>query len=317
MAITFDKLVAGTKASAKAVFAATKTDKYVLPVADLDMITEMMNENNPLSFYTSGVKVTSMNSGSVDVEFDVYNDNFKKKTTKGSATDGGDDVIIETQNIKWNTPLTKEESMSAYDIKRGAPEVLGSRMANSAKKFIQASIKNGFKAIVAHNKADASEVSIAPIDITSLDKLREYKISLIQKVTLWSLTNEIPKEETGITLEPTLFDALAEQGMIGDRATATYAGGQYSVGTMGGYKVQSGEIFLPAKDSAAQDAKDLFAVVGTTKTALHAIEYVAANLGALGNSNDQGTYLELCDIFGALDYNDKFGKTQSLNIISA
>ncbi len=309
MAITFEKLITATKASAEAIAAATKTGKFVLPIAELGIITEMLNENNPLSAYT-GVTVSSLNSGSVDVKYDVYNDNWKVKGKPGSDVNGGDDVVIETDNFKWNKPQTKEERMTAFDLKKGTPAVLGSRMAVSGKKFLQASIKEGFKELVAKNIADSSVTEIEAIDITSLDKIREWKITFLNAVTNFVVINEISREEVTITVAPMLFDALAEQGLIGDRATATFAGGQYSVGSLGGYRIQSGEIYLPA----LAGTKELFAVVGTTKSALHAVDYIAANGGELGISNDQATYLEICDIFGALDYKGKFGKVQSMII---
>lgn len=209
--------------------------------------------------------------------------------------------------------------MSAYDIKRGTPNVLAERMTVASVKFLQSSIKAGFKALVDKALAGThSKASIAALPATiTHDALTAHKLALVQAVTKFITANEIDAADVVITLSALEFDALAEQGLVGDRATVTYAGGQYSVGTIGGYKVQSGSMFLPETDGASTGAKNVLAFVGTSKVALHAVDFVAANAGKLGLSNDEGTYLEMADIFGALDYEANFGKAQMLVITEA
>lgn len=83
----------------------------------------------------------------------------------------------------------------------------------------------------------------------------------------------------------------------------TFAGGQYQVGIIGGYRIISGDMFIPAtvqyKDSQANstlEAHSLIAVIGTYDSVLHSIDISAVNSGPIGISNDLGTYLEASDI---------------------
>lgn len=319
MAITRTALTEQAKKLVEAQFAKSgASTKFVLPNEELAILTEMLNQTNPLSVYTQ-VAIAAMGAGSVEVKYDVYNDNWAIKTVKGSKPAGGDDVIIANEIFKWNLPNVKEEAMSQYDINRGTPNVLAERMSVSSVKFLQASIKAGFKALVEKALAGTkSKASVAALGSTvTHDALTAHKLAIVQEITKFIVANEIDPSDVVATLAPLEFDALAEQGLIGDRATVTFAGGQYSVGTIGGYKVQSGSMFLPEDDGASTGAKKVLAFVGTSKVALHAVDFVAANAGKLGLSNDQGTYLEMADIFGALDYEAHFGKAQMLVITEA
>lgn len=324
MPITRAELASATKDRVRALFGAdsktgaaagtASTTKYVLPNEDLGIITEMLNEENPLAVY-SGVTISGQGSATVEVKYDIYNDNWKAKDHLGSA-EGKDiaNTIIDDEVFKWNKPFTKEEGVSKFDERRGFPETLSSRMNVSMIKFLQNSIKNGFQVFVDKAAADSSVASVGALDIASRDKLTEFKIKLIQEITKFAIANEIDASEVFATIDPLTFDALAEQGMIGDRASKTYAGGQYSVGMLGGYRVQSGSMFLPEHVTGKTAAGKVLAFVGTSKVGLHLVDVVASNLYEVGGSNDKATYLEIADIAGALDYKGKFGKTQSLII---
>lgn len=302
---------------AVAAFAQDKTGAkdVSLPNEELGIITEMLNRDNPLAAYT-GVSISGQGSGSVEVRYDVYHDNWKKKTTGGSDATGGDDVVFEDEIFKWNKSLTKEEKVVEFDRKRGLPETLGNRMTVSSVKFMQDSIKKAFQAFADKAAKDAS-VAVVTADITSRDKLTQSKIEMMQKISTFIKSNELDPSDITITLEDGIFDAFAEQGMIGDRSAVTYSGGRYSVGTMGGYRVQSGGMYLPATATNGSATKDVTGFVGTSKVGLHSVDFIAANYGKLGLSNDLGTYLEMCDIFGALDYKTNFGKVQSMVLLAA
>lgn len=319
MAITRTALTDKAKTLVQAQFAkGNGSDKFILPNEELGIITEMLNQTNPLAVYT-GVSIAAAGYGSVEVKYDVYNDNWAVKSVKGSKAAGGDDVQITSEIFKWNLPNVKEEAMSAFDLAKGTPNVLAQRMTEASIKFLQNSIKNGFTELVKAALAGTkSKASVAALGTTvTHDALTAHKLAIIQEVTKFIVANEIDPSEVVITLAPLEFDALAEQGLIGDRATQTFAGGQYSVGTIGGYKVQSGSMFLPANDGASTGAKNVIAFVGTSKVALHSVDFVAANAGKLGLSNDQGTYLEMADIFGVMGYEAQFGKPQMLVITEA
>lgn len=320
--ISKEAYTADTKAVVKATFAQktkTTTDKFILPNRELGIVTEMLNRDNPLAPYIM-VDIADSTAGSVEVKYDVYNDNWKIKDSKGGSQNGGADVIIDNEIFKWNKPFEKEESVEAGDLKRGVPNTLASRMNTASIKFIQRSIKDAFKEFV--DKAVLAEsTAVAAIDFTTRDKLTQSKITLLQAVAKFARENEINKGDLVITLSDDAFEALAEQGMIGNRTEKTYAGGTFSVGVMSGYRVQGGGMYLPAtatsSKSGSAKTSEVVAFIGTDKVGLHAIDFEAANYGKLGLTNDLGTYLQMSDIYGSLDYKGKFGKSQSFVLTQA
>lgn len=75
MSITRTALTEQTKKLVEAQFAKSgASTKFVLPNEELAIIAEMLNQSNPLSVYT-GVSIAAMGAGSVEVKYDVYNDN--------------------------------------------------------------------------------------------------------------------------------------------------------------------------------------------------------------------------------------------------
>lgn len=277
----------------------TQSDEFVLGLEQRGFIRDFLNRNNPLMAYTQMIDIMEAGAGSVTVKWDGVDNDFVNKANLGD----GDvkDIDQKMEVLFWNKPVFKSEGLSAYDIKKGALNTLAYRMEKSLVRFTQESIKRGFKALV-----DAAESLTSGEGITGLTAAsatvgaKERMIELVKIATKFITDRELSRDQAIITVSPVFFDELAFAGLLGDRTTVTYAAGQYSVATLGGYRIQSGEMFLPAQSTKAEDGttatKDLLAIIAPTNSVVSKVDIIAANVGKLGISNDTGTYIELADI---------------------
>lgn len=171
-------------------------------------------------------------------------------------------------------------------------------------KFTQGSIKRGFEKMVTAAKAieDAGSAGDGVVALTATTDLKAKSVELVKAATKFITDRQLSRNDIVITIDPITFDDLAFAGLIGDRTSVTYSAGQYSVSTLGGYRIQSGEVFMSglqtgAKGSTGADAqKPVLAIIAPTNSVVSKIDIVAANTGKLGISNDVGTYIELADI---------------------
>lgn len=125
--------------------------------------------------------------------------------------------------------------MTAYDIKKGAVNVLSERLADNGIRFLQKSIKAAFDDIKGTPTAAGALT-------TAEDKLK----AMINAATEKMNKLQYPREAFTLTIESKLFNELAMLGLMGDRMTQSFAGGQFSISTLMGFRVQSGEMFLPS-----------------------------------------------------------------------
>ena len=77
------------------------------------------------------------------------------------------------------------------------------------------------------------------------EQANELYLAIVNEATKLQESAEIEAMDVIITIDSIKFNKLALSGMIGDRTSQTFAGGKFSVGEIGGYRIQSGEIFLP------------------------------------------------------------------------
>lgn len=131
------------------------------------------------------------------------------------------------------------------------------------------------------------------------DKARILKNQIVNQATLMTLTRDplqgidlIDRERISIYMNPIAFDALIDAGLVGNRATASFEGGQYSIGSLGGYRIVANP-FLVGTTAETAAAGDVVALIATNFVFFSRMKFVAYNSGNLDNlSNDQGTYIE-------------------------
>lgn len=304
MAVAFTELVASTVApfaqslSVKADGSATI--KFQLPVQARQFLAENLNKNNPLAFFTKDITAESSGSGSVELTYSNYADQWVEKAAYGQQGNFND-VDLTSEFFKWNKPLVLQEALKAHDVKRGIPNVLATRLSFNLIKYIQKSIKHGFEVFGnGLGKAQKFETYTPATTGSTQDKGAVLLLALTQAATKLITAAEVAKETVTIVINPLAFDELAFAGLIGNRTEQTFAGGQYSVGIAGGYRIASGEMFLPDQIDTSATAtaanKDLVAIIGTSDSFLHSTDVIAANIDRLIPSNDNGSYIEVADI---------------------
>lgn len=263
-------------------FTGTAASKdVILGNEEKQILSDHMNMNSPLDAYTRDVQVSAAGAGSITIKWDGDANAFKAKDFVGNKEFAG--VKQNTKVIEWNTPMVKEEAMTKFDLKKGALNTLMLRMDKSAKLFVQKSIREGLALVGTPEKTGAA----LPSSGTVVENAQAARAVVIAKATAFLLETQYTRDLVTITLTAELFDTLADGGLIGNRAMETFAGGQYSVGTLGGYRVQSGEVFMPT---------GVDFIIGTSDSMVHAVDPVAVNSGTIGISSDIGTYIEMADI---------------------
>lgn len=312
---TYEQLaVAAVQPYAKAILASTNTkdaagatnfDKFALPSQQLALLSDKLNQNNPLAFFSSALQVVSTGVGSVELKW-TDESAFSVKDVYGEGT--FNDVNILRETLYWNKPAKIAEAMSAYDLAKGTPNVLAERLWKHTVRFSQMSIKKGFEQLI---QKDVAAVKLAAADASlksAVEKGADFLLKLTNAAVKMINDHELSKEDVTIIIDPLKFNELAFAGLLGNRVDQTFAGGQYSVTTVGGFRIISAEMFMPTvatiklnaggdKIEATTGGTDkAIAFIGTSDSLVHNMQIVAANTGAIGITNDLGTYLEVADI---------------------
>lgn len=279
------KLVAATTApyvqAIQNAFSAGASTNVELNVEQIKILRDYMNMNSPLAAYTSGIEVSNSGAGSLEILLDGDANAFVDKDFLGDGSFKG--VKQRKLLLSWNKPVAKSEAMTKFDLKKGAVNTLMHRMDKSAKLFVQKSIREALALIATPIKTGAALPSSGSV----VENAQAARKVVIEKATAFLKETQYTRDLVTLTLSPELFDTLADGGLVGNRAAETFAGGQYSIGTLGGYKVQSGEVFMPV---------GVDFIIGTNNSMVHSVDAVAVNAGRLGISSDEGTYIEMADI---------------------
>lgn len=270
--------------------AANPSDGFTLGLKELGLIKDYFNRNNPLLVYSRGFNITALGSGTITIKYDSNPNPFKKKSNLGNGDI--ETVSTITEVIEWNEPQYICEGLSDFDIKSGVINTLSYRMEKYLIKFNQALIKAGFD-LIHNNFKGTSKTPISLAKLTGKESdAREMFYKIIKEATRLVKKSEVSSTDITITVTPEVFDNLAFAGLVGNRAEQTYAGGQYSIGTIGGYRIQSGEMFISTVGEMPA-AGDMAVVIGTNQVIMHNSDILASNVARIGLSNDIGTYLEV------------------------
>lgn len=259
-------------------FAATADGKGTLRLEDRAFVSDKLNANNPLMAYASGIQIADVSAGSVTIKYNEDYNGFAAKSGYGNGEVKG--VKVKTEVLLWEDPKQITEAMTAYDLKKGAVNVLAGRLAHNGVVFVQDAIKAGFdKLAVAGN-----QITAAAKPTTGKAVLKE----IVDAATKLMNDTQYPREAITITVESLLFNELALEGFVGDRMTQSFEGGQFQIGTLMGFKIQSSEMF--------QGTNKFDYMIGTNDSVVYNTDVIAANVERLGISNDMGTYIEMARI---------------------
>lgn len=295
-------------------FIATTDKGFQLPKKELGFFSDKIYQGNPLAFYAERLRFEPLGNGAVEIFTNVYGTGWKAKDKIGAGDFSP--VEFKSEIHKWNAPDVIQEAMTKYDLNRGATLVLAERAAIYSEEYLQEAIKLGFKTMMngaleakTIAGADLAKVHtiITPSLVSSTDivndatKLQNQIVSAATKYIANVRSKGIgftgySRSDILITLTPEVMDNLVLAGKVGNYTEQVFSGGRFIMGTIGGYRVQSGEFFLPleAQASGTQGVAGtkLFGIISTNDTMLFNIDMVAMNVERLAPSNDIGSYVE-------------------------
>lgn len=296
MAFNYEKAVA--------MFAIQGTDeKFLLPPKDrLSLIADVV-DNSLLRTLSTRQEVSDVSAGTVNF-LKLQRTNKKKKTTIGLKITDIDPMKFTVETVKWDDAYFNSAGFTRADLNRGLPEASAQKMQLFMDDYIK-DVETEKWGIIEDHIMTNKDTMIANFDynnfLSSLGKggsevckmLYLKIISLATKLTKHENKKDgirfINKNSIVIHVKPELFDALAIAGIAGNRAEQTFNGGQYSIATLGGYRIMSNQ-FLDKLD----------VVVSTDYSCGTGFRLNAANIDRIGLTNDVGIYYEAQSLFGII-----------------
>lgn len=201
--------------------------------------------------------------------------------------------------LNWKQPFFVLEGYTASDALLGLPEVGPLKLEKFANQFAHSFEREAFKEL--EKEIEATTTTFADtfqqkyeFDFINSkpEEIYDFLINLATKLTMYQNEKEgidlIDRNKIRITVSPYLLDKVARVGLVGNRAETSYVGGQYSTGTIGGYKILANP-FL----------SDYSVIIGTTFSCGGQAQLVAAEMQkAVGQ--DKYIYFEAMAVFGSI-----------------
>lgn len=316
--ITPEAYKAATKASAEAQFAEQgAAGKFVLPIKERQIISDWILTDSPVFDYAQDVTAETKGAGTIEFKFRIHETKWFKKTKKGDEDLTRGDIRIDRQTINWNVPYVAGTDLTASDIARGVPNLLADTMNDDVIDYFNNVAAALFAALVDDAHANKAKLATALTEqaIGALaagadtEAIRAHRRKLIVAIGKFIRANSLDRSSVITTLDPELFALYADAGMIGDRANRSFIMGDVEIGMMGGYKVRSGEVWIPETVTGMTKGK-IYAYMGTGDVGAVAVDIIALNYGKKENTNDLETYVEIQDSVGTIDWVSKFKKAK-------
>lgn len=289
---------------AQAMFAVAGTDQpFILPDQDrLSLLADVVN-NSLLRTLSTRQEVSDVSAGTVNF-LKLQRTDKKKKTTIGLKITDIDPMKYTVETVKWDNAYFNSAGFTRADLNRGLPEASAQKMQLFMDDYIK-DVETDKWGIIENHIITNKDTMLTGFDYDSfLDGLgkRGSEVSKMLYLKIISLATKLTKHENKkdgirfvnknsivIHVKPELFDALAIAGIAGNRAEQTFDGGQYSIATLGGYRIMSNQ-FLNKLD----------VIVSTDYSCGTGFRLNAANIDRIGLTNDVGIYYEAQSLFGII-----------------
>lgn len=296
MAFNYEKAVA--------MFAIQDTNQqFLLPENDrLSLLADVVN-NSLLRTLSTRQQVSDVSAGTVNF-LKLQRTDKKKKTTIGLKITDIDPMKYTVETVKWDDAYFNSAGFTKADLNRGLPEASAQKMQLFMDDYIK-DVETEKWGIIENHIITNKDTMITDFDYddfinnigrsgSEMSKLLYLKIiglatKLTQHVNKKDGIRFVNKNSIVIYVKPELFDALAIAGIAGNRAEQTFDGGQYSIATLGGYRIMSNQ-FLNKLD----------VVVSTDYSCGTGFRLNAANIDRIGLTNDVGIYYEAQSLFGII-----------------
>lgn len=289
---------------AQAMFAVASTDQpFILPDKDrLSLLADVVN-NSLLRTLSTRQEVSDVSAGTVNF-LKLQRTDKKKKTTIGLKITDIDPMKYTIETVKWDNAYFNSAGFTKADLNRGLPEASAQKMQLFMDDYIK-DIETDKWGIIEDHIITNSDTMLTDFDYNNFlsglgrsgsDACKMLYLGIISLAT--KLTKHVNKKDgirfvnknsIVIHVKPELFDALAIAGIAGNRAEQTFDGGQYSIATLGGYRIMSNQ-FLDKLD----------VIVSTDYSCGTGFRLNAANIDRIGLTNDVGIYYEAQSLFGII-----------------
>lgn len=227
---------------------------------------------------------------------------LKNKTTIGDGD--GDPMDIPSETITFYTPLYIKQLLAAADMAMGIPNASAMRLMKFMDQFEKAHEVYAFSTaekVISDNAA--TQESTFDFNKSTPQEIYNKIVQLGTKLSLLKNDKEglhfVSPQSIIISVEPTIMDKLASVGLAGNRMAETFAGGQYSITIIGGYKVVANPFLEKYK-----------VIVGADFSGGNSERIIAANIKEIGASNDLATYFEALGLAGVVYKSTFFGIKQ-------
>lgn len=191
----------------------------------------------------------------------------------------------ESITINWQEPLVSKEALQAAAIAHGVPYSAADKLNKFMEQFYKKFERDGFELL---EKTATTANKAITVNFNTITKEELYARIVQEATKLTQLKDKsegidlISPDKILIFVSPEILDKLALYGLVGNRADASFSGGQYSIGTLGGYRIFSNPYL---KDSKVMITTDFTTGAG--------VKVIAAKAGNVDNlSEDQGVYFE-------------------------
>lgn len=271
-------------------------NKMLLSDNQLTQLLTINTSSTPWSYAGAKAQILGITSGdatnkcgSVTFSRLVINA-LENKTKIGSGEPRN--IKFTSKTVKFSDPLQASDGLTAWDMSRGLPLSATERF----QKYYETASKANQRAIgqmvhenvcvEANKDKQWFEKDLLASAVTAQDAW-DYAVSLADNMSLTQNTEfQIDGVDAGdiiIYASLPVATKISKAGLTGNRTELTFAGGSYSISTIGGYRMISNR-FMP---------NDTQLVVSTTYSLGLSEKLLAFNTGTVGNSNDMEIYFEI------------------------
>lgn len=261
MADNFEKLLALVAKKSNG------TDKFQLGDETFPTILNIITEKSLIDDFGKGITPNTIGEGSNTYIKNVAG-TLADKTGLGGGTTA--EAKFGQITISYNAVKVLNEGLAQADMLSGlagGTTAKLSKFIDQIRKYREETHLAGMITKNIANKVDLSKALYklgTPTDKkASASAIRQLLIEEATKITKVKDTKQglhlLNKAKVSIHVAPELFDLIAEHAIIGDRAKETFEGGQYSIGTIGGYDIKANPFIA---GDLSQTADTAVAVVG-------------------------------------------------------
>ena len=196
-------------------------------------------------------------------------------------------------SFNWNFPWYQSLAFTEADTLLGVPVAAPIKMEKASSDFNDNFERYCWAELEKKVKTtDTNKITKDLLADTISDKeVRKIVVglgtSLTKHIDAKDGINGINKSDVIIHVKPEVLDRLSEAGLVGNYAEQMFVGGQYSIVTVGGYKVIANKYL-----------NDIDAIACANFTAASMVNVNAANYERLVPTNDYGIYYEAMALFG-------------------